>query len=153
MSGIAEQLDKKLAYVGVPVEDAYGFPQAVQVGGTIFVPAHLSLDDRGNLIGAASGQSGAAVNMELQMRTTYANAAKVLATFGASLDHVVEKTIYVTDVDAAFAVPGRVRKAAYGTEKPRCASTFIGSTSLVLPQQLVEISFTAILPRAAIAPS
>ena len=47
------------------------------------------------------------------MRTAYANAVKLLAKFGATLDHVVEETIYVTDVDAAFAVAGAIRKAVW----------------------------------------
>jgi enamine deaminase RidA (YjgF/YER057c/UK114 family) len=50
--------------------------------------------------------------MEEQMRVTYANAAKLLARFGATLDHVVEETLYVLDVDAVFAVAGKVRKEA-----------------------------------------
>ena len=52
------------------------------------------------------------------MRTTYANAAKVLACFGAGLEHVVEEVLYVIDMDSAFAVAGSVRKAAYGTDSP-----------------------------------
>src|SRR3546814_21196262 len=51
--------------------------------------------------------------MEDQMRVTYANAARILARFGATLDHVVEETLYVLDVEAAFAVAGKVRKEAY----------------------------------------
>jgi hypothetical protein len=60
---------------------------------------------------------------------------------------VVEEVIYVTDFDAAFAVAGNVRKAAYGTGRPICASTILGTTRFAFPQQLVEISFTAVLPR------
>ena len=48
--------------------------------------------------------------MAEQMRVTYANAAKILAQFGATLDHVVEETLYVIDVDEAFAVAGKVPK-------------------------------------------
>jgi enamine deaminase RidA (YjgF/YER057c/UK114 family) len=50
--------------------------------------------------------------MAEQMRVTYANAAKILAQFGATLDDVVEETLYVLDVDEAFAVAGKVRKEA-----------------------------------------
>jgi enamine deaminase RidA (YjgF/YER057c/UK114 family) len=57
--------------------------------------------------------------MEQQMRVTYANAAKLPARFGATLDNVVEETLYVLDVDAAFAVAGNVRKEAYGTAAHR----------------------------------
>jgi hypothetical protein len=69
-----------------------------------------------------------------------------LAKFGASLDNVVEEVIHVTDFDAAFAIAGELRKAAYGTEQPICASTLSGATRLAFPQQLIEISFTAVLP-------
>jgi enamine deaminase RidA (YjgF/YER057c/UK114 family) len=85
-------------------------------------------------------------NMELQMRTTYANAAKVLARFGAGLEHVVEEVLYVTDMDAAFAVAGAVRKSAYRSDTPQCASTIAQVTRLAFPQQLVEIRFTPVLP-------
>src|SRR3546814_19866659 len=56
-----------------------------------------------------------------QMRVAYANAAKLLARFGATLDHVVEETLYVLDVDAAFAAAGKVRKEAYATARPQRA--------------------------------
>jgi hypothetical protein len=49
-------------------------------------------------------------------RAAYANAVKLLAKFGAILDHMVEKAIYVTDIDVAFA------------------------------ERLVGISFTVVLP-------
>ncbi|VIO71510.1 hypothetical protein CI1B_36940 [Bradyrhizobium ivorense] len=52
------------------------------------------------------------------MRVTYANSAKILAQFGATLDHVMEKTLYVLDVDEAFAVAGEVRKEAYAKARP-----------------------------------
>jgi hypothetical protein len=55
--------------------------------------------------------------------------------------------VYVTDMDAAFAVAGQVRKAAYGTDEPACASTIAAITRLAFPQQLVEISFTAVVNR------
>jgi hypothetical protein len=66
------------------------------------------------------------------------------AGHGATLDHVVQETIYVIDVDAAFTVAGPVRKAAYGKDRPECASTLAGVTRLAFPEQLVEISFTAV---------
>jgi enamine deaminase RidA (YjgF/YER057c/UK114 family) len=71
----------------------------------------------------------------------------LLAKFGATLDHVVEETIYALDVDAAAAAAGAVRKMAYGTDKPGCASTLVGTTRLAFPEQLIEISFTAVLPK------
>jgi enamine deaminase RidA (YjgF/YER057c/UK114 family) len=142
-------LNKKLGYLGVPWEEAYGYAQAVQVGNTVYVSGQLSYDDKGNLVGAApidaAGKVTDSGNMELQMRTTYENAIKLLAQFGATLDNVVEEVLYVTDLDAAFAVAGKVRKAAYGTPRPACASTISETSRLAFPQQLVEIAFTVVL--------
>lgn len=82
----------------------------------------------------------------MQMRTTYGNAVKVLALFGPTLDSVVEETIYVTDVNAAFAVAGKVRKEAFRTERRACASTLAGVTRPAFAPQLVEIKLTAKVP-------
>ena len=120
------------------VEDAYGYAQAIKVGDTIYVSGQLSHDDKGTMIAPAaldeSGKPADFSTMEEQMRVTYANAAKLLARFGATLDHVVEETLYVLDVDAAFAVAGKVRKQAYATARPQCASNLIGVSRLAFPE-------------------
>src|SRR5215475_906052 len=121
---------KEAAYFGVPWEDAYGYAQAIKVGDTIYVSGQLSHDDKGTMIAPAaldeSGEPTDFSTMEEQMRVTYANAAKLLARFGATLDHVVEETLYVLDVDAAFAVAGKVCKEAYAVARPQCPSNLIG---------------------------
>lgn len=140
---------KHLAALGMPWEKAYGYAQAVRVGNTIYVSGQLSHDADGNFVAPAGlvGSTAAAgpSKMELQMRTTYANAAKVLARFGATLQHVVDEVLYVTDMDAAFAVAGDVRKAAYASDAPQCASTIAEVKRLAFPEQLIEIRFTAVL--------
>jgi enamine deaminase RidA (YjgF/YER057c/UK114 family) len=116
----------------------------------LYISGQLSHDDDGNFIAPApldeSGRIVDASNTEAQMRASYDNAAKILARFGATLADVVEETIYAIDIDAAFAAAGPVRKAAYGTERPKVASTLAGTTRLVIPHQLIEISMTAMLP-------
>ena len=81
----------------------YGYAQAIKIGNTIHVSGQLSHDDKGTMIAPAaldeSGKPADFSTMEEQMRVTYANAAKLLARFGATLDHVVEETLYVLDVD------------------------------------------------------
>jgi len=150
MTDAAGHLDKKLGYLGAPWEELFGYAQAVQVGRTIYVAGQLSHDEAGNLVGPApldaDGKIIDSSNMGIQMRTSYKNAVKLLTQFGATLDHVVEETIYVTDMAAAFAVAGQTRKAAYGTERPACASSIVEVTRLALPGQLVEVSFTVVLP-------
>jgi hypothetical protein len=51
--------------------------------------------------------------------------------------------LYVTDMDIAFAVAGRVRKEAYGAKRPEVASTILVTPRLALPTQLIEIKFIA----------
>lgn len=143
---------KKAAYFGVPWEDNYGYAQAIKIGNTIHVSGQLSHDDKGAMIAPAtldkSGKPADLSMMAEQMRVTYANAAKILTHFGATLDHVVEETLYVLDVDQAFAVAGKVRKEAYATARPQCASNLIGVSRLAFPEQLIEIVFKAVLPPA-----
>lgn len=138
---------KEPKYFGLPWEDGYGYAQAVRSNDLIFVSGQLSHDEAGNFIAPASVDASGKVvdfsNMEAQMRQSYANAAKILAKFGASLSNVVEEVIYVLDMKSAFAAAGPVRKSAYGTDKPVVASTILVTPALALPQQLIEIRLVA----------
>ncbi|CAA9304941.1 MAG: hypothetical protein AVDCRST_MAG89-735 [uncultured Gemmatimonadetes bacterium] len=140
-------ISKETQVYGVPWEDAYGYVQAVKVGDTIYVSGQLSHDDEGNMIGPApldaAGKISDHSNMEVQMRQSYVNAAKILGRFGATLDNVVEEVMYVTDMEKAFAVAGPVRKAAYGSQRPEVAGTIIAIDRLALPTQLIEVKFIA----------
>ena len=122
---------------GMPWEDEYGYAQAVKVDDTIYVAGQLSHDVDGNMVGAAPP------DMETQMRQTYANAKKILAKFGATLDDVVEEVIYVTDMDKAFAAAGPVRREAYGSSRPAVASTILETPRLALAAQLIEVKLVA----------
>lgn len=143
-------IQKEFGRFGMPWEAEYGYAQAVRVKDTIYVSGQLSHDESGKMVAPAPIDPAGGVtdfsNMALQMETTYANARKLLETFGATLDNVVDEVIYVVDMEAAFAVAGHVRKKAYGTDNPACASTIVEVTRLALQPQLVEISFTAVLP-------
>lgn len=145
----AHLADRKTASWGVPWEEAYGYPQAIQVGNEIYVSGQFNHDESGNLVAPAdldsTGKPSDFSKMEEQMRTAYENIAKILAQFGATLNDVVDETIYILDMDAAFAVAGKVRKNAYGTERPQCASTIIGVPRLAQPSQLIEIACKAVL--------
>jgi len=146
---------KKTANHGVPWESIYGYSQAVQVKDVVYLSGQLGHDKDGELVAPApldaQGRPLDFGGMEEQMRQTYRNAIDLLAQFGATLDDVVEETLYVLDIDAAFAVAGKVRKELYGMEQPQCASNLIGVTRLALPPQLIEVTFRAILPDTATA--
>ncbi len=128
-------MSREIAQFGLAEETAYGFAQAVRVGDLVFVSGQIGRDgeDRPADIGS-------------QMRIAYARIERVLATFGASMRHVVDETVYVADMRAASAVVRDVRAAAYGAPM-HMASTLIevagiGSPDAKIPA-LVEIKCTA----------
>ncbi|RZT11238.1 Enamine deaminase RidA, house cleaning of reactive enamine intermediates, YjgF/YER057c/UK114 family [Duganella sp. CF402] len=143
-------LDKKTANLGVAWEGIYGYTQAVKVKDTIYISGQLSHDQQGNLVApavlGADGKPRDFDTMAAQMRQTYVNAIELLAQFGATLDNVVEETLFVLDVDAAFKVAGVVRKEMYASAQPAIASNLIGVSRLAFPEQLIEIAFRAVLP-------
>lgn len=145
----SQSFNQKTAYWGVSWEESYGYPQARQVGNEIYVSGQFSHDESGNLVAPAplnsDGLPSDFSSMGEQMRTSYENISKLLALFGATLEDVVEETLYVMDMDAAFAVVGDVRKAAYGTERPQCASNIIGTPRLAQRAQLIEIVCKAVI--------
>jgi enamine deaminase RidA (YjgF/YER057c/UK114 family) len=116
------------------------------VGDTIWVSGQLSHDDQGNIVGPAPVDGEGRIldhsSMRVQMGQSYANAKKVLAQFGATLENVVEEVLYVTDMDAAFAVASAVRAEAYGG-RPVVASTILVTPRLAFPTQLIEIKLVA----------
>lgn len=138
---------RKTASFGVPWESSYGYVQALRVNNTIFVSGQLSHTPEGELVGpAALGADGRAANfdtMEAQMRRTYENAQILLAELGSSLTDVVEETLFVIDVPAAFSASGKVRPQVYGQPVPQVASNLIGVSALAFPEQLIEIAFRA----------
>ena len=144
-------INKETKTFGMPWESQYGYVQAVKVDDTIYVSGQLSHDEEGNVVGPAplddQGRIRDHSNMEIQMRQTYANAKKILAEFGATLDNVVEEVVYVTDMDKAMEVAGDVRKDAYGSQTPQVASTILVTPRLAFPTQLIEVKFTAKVPR------
>ena len=145
----AAQARKEVKNLGVPWEDAYGYAQAVKVGATIHISGQLSHNDKGEMVAPAPVDDGGKVidfsNMGAQMEQSYANCAKILAAYGLTLDSVVQETLYVLDMDAAFKVAGPVRKKAFGSPKPEVASTILVTPRLAFPSQLVEISMVAVI--------
>ncbi|MDA5639554.1 MULTISPECIES: Rid family hydrolase [Agrobacterium] len=140
---------KKIANLGVAWEQAFGYAQAVQVKDTIYISGQLSHDPDGKLIAPATldenGRPADFSQMEEQIRQTYVNAKKLLAEFGATLEDVVEETLFVLDIPSAFAAGSKVRKEMYGTDTPPVASNLIGVSALAFPEQIVEITFRAVI--------
>jgi len=118
----------------MPWEERYGYAQAVKAGDTVYLAGQVSHDDRANVLGVG--------DMEVQMRTAYANIGKVLARYGATIDNLVEETLYVRDIEAAFQARAKMKDEVFAG-KPVVASTIVQIERLAFPELLVEIRCVA----------
>ena len=127
-------IKKETKSLDMPWEKEYGYAQAVKVGDTIYVSGQVSHDDKGNIVGRG--------DMEVQMRQAYKNIQKLLTQYGATLKNVVDETLFVTDMDAAFAAAVKSRQDIFsGT--PVIASTIVQIQRLAFPELMIEIRCVA----------
>ena len=123
-------INKETKSLGMPWEKEYGYAQAVKVGDTIYLSGQVSHDDKGNIVGRG--------DMDAQMRQAYTNIQKLLAQYGVTLKNVVDETLFVTDMDAAFAAAVKCRQDIFsGT--PVIASTIVQIQRLASPEFMIEI--------------
>ena len=109
-------INKETKSLGMPWEKEYGYAQAVKVGDTINVSGQVSHDDKGDIVGRG--------DMEVQMRQAYANIQNVLAQYGVTMENMVDETLFVTDMDAAFAAAVKCRQDVF-SGSPVVASTIV----------------------------
>jgi 2-iminobutanoate/2-iminopropanoate deaminase len=127
-------INKETKSLGMPWEKEYGYAQAVKVGDTIYVSGQVSHDDKGDIVGRG--------DMEVQMRQAYANIQNVLAQYGLTMENMVDETLFVTDMDAAFAAAVKCRQDVFsGT--PVVASTILQIQRLAFPELMIEIRCVA----------
>jgi 2-iminobutanoate/2-iminopropanoate deaminase len=127
-------INKETKSLDMPWEKEYGYAQAVKVGDTIYVSGQVSHDDKGNIVGRG--------DMEVQMRQAYENIQKLLTQYGVTLNNVVDETLFVTDMDAAFAAAVKYRQDIFsGT--PVLASTIVQIQRLAFPELMIEIRCVA----------
>jgi 2-iminobutanoate/2-iminopropanoate deaminase len=127
-------INKETKSLGMAWEKEYGYAQAVKVGDTIYVSGQVSHDDKGDIVGRG--------DMEVQMRQAYANIQNVLAQYGVTMENIVDETLFVTDMDAAFAAAVKCRQDVFsGT--PVVASTIVQIQRLAFPELMIEIRCVA----------
>ncbi len=127
-------VNKEAKGLGMPWEKEYGYAQAVKVGDTIFLSGQVSHDDKGSIVGIG--------DMEAQMRQAYANIQKVLALYGATIDSIVDETLFVTDMNTAFAAAAKCRRDIF-SGSPIVASTIVQIQRLAFPDLMIEIRCVA----------
>ena len=126
--------DRQVARFG-PFKDFIA--NGVKQGDTIYISGQVGTDGEGNLVGEG--------DLAAQTRQAYANVQEVLAHFGATMDHVVDETWYVTDIGATMANVGElfgIRAEAYG-KNPEVAQTMVQVSGLVMPALLIELKCVA----------
>jgi 2-iminobutanoate/2-iminopropanoate deaminase len=124
------KINKEAKSLNTSWEKEYRYSQAVKVGDTIYLAGQVSHDDNDTVLGEG--------DMEVQMRATYANVEKVLAQYGATMDNVVEETVYVMDIDAALAARLKMIHEVFPNSPPP-ANTTVQIQRLAFPQLMIEI--------------
>jgi enamine deaminase RidA (YjgF/YER057c/UK114 family) len=115
-----------------------GYANGIKATGTFIVT--------GGVIGWDESER-LAVGFLPQVRQVLANIRAILAEGGASPDHLVRLTWYVTDITlyrASLPAIGAIYREVFGRTFP--AMALVQVVSLVEPEALVEIEATAVLP-------
>ncbi|MEL7313320.1 MAG: RidA family protein [Cyanobacteria bacterium J06559_3] len=129
-------IEKAAVYHNIPIEQEFDYAQAIKTGDTIYLSGQVSVnpDDQDQVVGTG--------NMEAQIRQVYANIQKVLGQYDLSVDHIVDETIFVTDIDAFGAVAGSCRRDIFAGSAI-VASTVIQIQRLWLAELMIEIKCVA----------
>ena len=126
-------MHRQLISSGAAFEERVGYSRAVRVGNTVYVAGTAPImPDEGDPPDDAYGQ--AQICLE-RIRWSLEQA-------GATLEHVVRTTIFVTDATHIDQI-GRAHKEAFATVRPACTAVV---AQLLDPRWLVEIEVDAVIP-------
>lgn len=109
--------------------------QLVQVGELLFVSGQVALDANGDLVGDG--------DFLTQARQCFANIERVLEPVGATLEHVVKITTYLTDLEHGPSYYGL--RAELFAEVGAPASSTVIVAGLLDSRFLVEVEAIAVL--------
>ncbi|MFE9022596.1 RidA family protein [Streptomyces sp. NPDC007808] len=105
-------------------------------GRFVAVSGQLALDEKGELVG--EGDPAA------QAHQVFENLRRCLAAAGASFDHVVKLTYFVTDMAHMPAI--RAARAAHIPDDCLPAASAVQVAGLVRPEFLMEVEAFAVVP-------
>ena len=113
------------------------FAPGVKVSGPVLYTAGLTArDDAGAPVGSG--------DMNKQFEQIFFRLKQIATAAGTSLEHLVKITIFVTDIDQAYADPAQWRRYFIG----RPASTLVEVSRLKSPEIMVEIEAVFNIPEA-----
>ncbi|MDP1848880.1 MAG: RidA family protein [Solirubrobacteraceae bacterium] len=119
---------------GGPWEERFGYSRAVRAGDLLFVAGTTAVDEDGVVRGIGDAAAQTAFVLD--------RIEAALAAAGASLEHVVQTRMFITDVSRAEEV-GRVHGERFGAHPP--ASAVVEVSALLDPRMLVEVEAVAYL--------
>lgn len=122
------------SFSGAPWEPSVGYCRAIRAGKLVYTAGTMAVDEQGVIHGADSYE---------QCCYIFEKLARALADLGASLEHVVKTTSFITDIAEAEGF-GRAHKQYLGAASP--AATCVVVKELFDPAARVEIELVAILP-------
>ncbi len=124
---------EKQTYRSGPFKEV--FAQGVRVGNILYLAGQVGVDGKGN----------PGLDITEQTELAYENIRKVLEKFDATMDNIVDETMFVTDMTEVMsnsdAVFGARAKAYGGT--PEVCQTLLQVSGLVLPALKLEIKCVA----------
>lgn len=130
--------EDQVQFYNEPVERSLGFAAIVRAGDTLHLAGIISTDEEMQVI--APGDIAG------QIERIYDVMEETLGKCGATLEHVVNEVMYVTDM-AALAQGAAARVARYAKFAPP-AATAVEVSALFTPEAMIEIHATAHVPDA-----
>jgi len=119
------------------IEKSIYYAQACKAGNMLFVSGCVSWDAEGNIIGAG--------DMKAQITQVYTDIKETLEANGATFQNVIKETVFATDMEALLANKDiRTRFYEEAASAPP-AATWIGCTSLAVPDTMIEVECIALL--------
>ncbi len=113
-----------------------GYTHVVEVTGgrTLYVSGQVALDQAGAVVGKG--------NLKAQTRQVFENLKSALAACGATSDHVVNITVFMTDV-SEIQTFREVRDRYFTKQLP--ASSLVQVVRLARPELMIEIEAVAVV--------
>jgi enamine deaminase RidA (YjgF/YER057c/UK114 family) len=127
----------QVQYFNEAAEKQLGFVALVQSGKTLHLSGIIAVDEALNVV--APG------DMVGQIERVYDIMEKTLAKSGATLQHVVNELIFVTDLQKYGPEASAARARRYAKCTPP-ATTGVQVSALFFPGAMIEIQATAVLP-------
>jgi enamine deaminase RidA (YjgF/YER057c/UK114 family) len=121
---------------GLAVPTGYTHVVEAAAGRTVYISGQVAFDAAGAVVGVG--------DLQAQTVQVFTNLAAALAGVGASFEHVVKVTYFLTDI-SQMATVRTIRNQYLNPQYPP-ASTAVQVSGLVHPALLVEIEAIAVIP-------